>query len=617
MMSSMRKAAKSWVAKALFLLLVASFAAWGAGPVFSGGRVQKAATAGKVTITASDAQQTLARQIKSIEQSYGFPMSSQMIAQLGLRRTVVQQMVMQSLYDQESYKMGLVLDEAAMRKTIAAQTAFRDAGGKFSPALFQTFLQNVNMTESAYLTTLRSDVSRTLLMGGIRAGATAPEQMARAVYAYRNENRTLQAKFIAATDMKDVPTPTPDELTAYYNGHKDAFMAPEYRKLSVLMLSQADLSKDIQVTDDEAKSIYDSAPDSYAIQDSRDLLVMAAPDKALVEKFAKAAATGKPFEELAKEQNVPVAPLNGVTKSSVTSDLVAPIFSLPEGAVSDVITTPKGFMVIKVKKAVAPRARSFDEVKAEIIATRKTEQADEALQRIVQSVQDALAGGAKLSEVAEKEKAQFFVIPAVSKTSVDEAGKPVTTLGLDQDTALEAAFNLSVGETSQPIDIKSGVMIVGVDGITPTTPKPMEKVQAEVLAGWKLEKQKEAAIAQADSLVASLKAGAKTDGFKSVEGLTRDGEPKGDLPKAAVVRAFESKVGDVFALPEASESKTGTWVLKLAAIVPADQSKADLPALSRELKEQMANDLLDQFGLALRTSYGVTINDDWVNQSGG
>ncbi len=86
MLQIMRRGAQSWVAKGLFIILLVSFAVWGIGPIFQGGRVQTAATAGNVKISSAEADQAFMQQVRQFERQYGMTLNSEMIAQLEIGR---------------------------------------------------------------------------------------------------------------------------------------------------------------------------------------------------------------------------------------------------------------------------------------------------------------------------------------------------------------------------------------------------------------------------------------------------------------------------------------------------------------------------------------------------
>lgn len=615
MLAAMRKGAKSWVAKGLFMLLVLSFAVWGAGPIFSGGRVHTVATAGKVKITNTEADSTLQRQVRSLEQSYGTTLTPEMVQMLGLRRSVLQQMVMQSLYDQEAQRMGIQLDLNSLKQTIAMQPVFRNEEGKFDPQRFAQMLRSVGLNEASYIATMRGDIARTMLMGAVRAGAHVPAPLTQAAYAFQNELRDASARLIEASSIKSITAPTDDELASYYEAQKANYMAPEYRALSIAVLSPEQIAKGISVDEAAARAAFDADPSLYAEAEKRNLIQITTSDKAVAEKIAAQTASGKSLADAAKANNLMAVPLDGVTQSALVPELADKIFALSANKPSEVIQSSMGYHVIEITKITQASAPDFDTAKAGIIAQLKAEQAQEAVSTSTRQLEDALAGGATMAEAAQQTGAQLMTLPAVTVDGQNSEGKSVSAdlainLGTELEQVLQAAFALNVGEQTQTIQTEKHVIITKVDNITPSAELPLEKVRDKLVASWKLEQQKQAAKAQAEKLMTKLNEGGKVDGLTKLSNLKRDASNKGTLPAAAVTALFGHKSGQAFTV----EDDKGTWVVKVEAIEKADLAKADLKTTETALKEQLATDLLEQFGLALRTRDGVTLDEAWINQ---
>ena len=108
-----------------------------------------------------------------------------------------------------------------------------------------------------------------------------------------------------------------------------------------------------------------------------------------------------------------------------------------------------------------------------------------------------------------------------------------------------------------------------------------------------------------------LGTGGTIAGLTKSDPLNRDGSNHGTLPENLLSRIFASKVGDVFT----SKSGDGTWLIRLAAIKPANLEGADLSQVKTALRQSLGLELLEQHGLELRKIYGVTLNEKWLSAS--
>ncbi len=608
MLKFMRMAAQGKVAKGLFVILIGGFAVWGIGPVFSNiGKVSHAAKAGDVTISIQDADRAYQMQLRALQQQYGFAIPEALQQQLGLKRTTLQSMAMQALYDQESRKLGLRMSHELVRQTLSAQPAFRNEKGQFDPARFNQVLRSAGYSEADYVRTMTGDIIRTLASGGVGASAGVPTSIASRVYAYEHEQRVVESLLVKNADITNVPTPTEAELTKFHQDNSQRFMAPEYRAITYLNIELAKIAEGITISEEDARAEYDKAPADYADPEKRDLLQITTQDEALAKKIADEVASGKSLEEAAKANNQIVHPAPGLTRGNIPPQLADQIFSLAEGKTTGAVRSQIGWHVITVTKITAGHQPEFAQVRDRILTDMKNAQAQEKLQTLVSQIEDAVAGGAKLSEAATTAGQTAISLDNISIFAFRPDDSEVKDIP-NSEQLLKAAFDTQTGETSPAQQTPQGVFFVAVNGITPSALKPFARVGAEVVKAWTEAKRAELAEAKANGMLAKLNTGGTVAGLTKSDPLNRDGSNHGTLPENLLSRIFASKVGDVFT----SKSADGTWLIRLAAIKPAALEGADLSQVKTALRQSLGLELIEQHGLELRKIYGVTLNEKWL-----
>lgn len=609
MLQIMRRGAQSWVAKGLFIILLGSFAVWGIGPIFQGGRVQTAAEAGNAKITAAEADAAFKQQVRQFESQYGISLSADMIAQLGFKRQILQRLVMQSLYDQEASHLGLRLGTELVRQTISAQPNFRNAQGQFDPNLFHQLLQQMGMSEATYVQTIKGDIVRLMLMGSVRGSALPSDLLTRNMYAWQNERRVVEAVEVKAAEMTGIPAPTEEELGKYLTENGDKFMAPEYRSLSYAVIDLGKIAAGLEMSAEDVKAAYDANPDEYNVAETRDILQITTQDQALAEKVAAEAAS-KPLDEVAAAHQLAARPVAGMTRASILPELSDVIFTLESGKPSQAVKSPMGWHVIVVTKVTPPATRTFDQVKNQIEASLRMQKGQEQVYELTRKLQDALASGASMSEAAGQLGLEAVTIDAVTADGYRPDGTEITGQPLLK-TVLQTAFQLPQGQPSQVEEVPTGAFAVVVNTITPAQTKPLAEVKDEVAAAWTAERRMTEATQKATEMAEALRNGTAPRGMTRSEPLVRDGSNRGTLPQTALSHIFDSKAGDVLT----AASDNSVWVIKVAAVNPAPVEGADMSAARTALKEDMSNDILEQFATALRTSYGVELNETWLQES--
>ena len=68
-----------------------------------------------------------------------------------------------------------------------------------------------------------------------------------------------------------IPAPTPDQLKTYYEEHKAAFRAPEYRKIVLMTLTTEVLAASIEVTDEDVRKAYENQIDRFRTPERREI----------------------------------------------------------------------------------------------------------------------------------------------------------------------------------------------------------------------------------------------------------------------------------------------------------------------------------------------------------
>jgi peptidyl-prolyl cis-trans isomerase D len=606
MMQMMRKAGQTWIAKTLFILLVLSFAVWGIGPIFSGGRVQTAATAGKVDITATQVEEAFRLQLQLIERQYGLSMSSEQAAQLGLKRQIAQQLVMQALYSQEAARMGIIFSRDMVKQSIATQPALRDESGQFDKARFQGLLQQLGMTEAGYLQALNEDLTRTLLVGSIQSSMFVPDQLAKPIYTWSQEKRTVEALEVKATDIRNIADPTAEELEAFYKSNSDAYMAPEYRSFSYVILDREKIGSSLNPTEEELKAAYEQAPDEYGAPEKRTIAQITTRDAELAQKIA-AEAAGKSLQEVAKANGASYSEIADIAKGSTFPKLGEAIFALESGQTSAAIESPMGWHVLQLVKITPAVAPEFAAVREQVLANWRRTQAEEKVYELSTKLQDAVAGGATLAEAAEQLK-----LPLGKRENISAEGKLMDGSSPPADVSmariLPLAFVTTEGEASPVQETDTGGFVVAVDKVTSAQAKPLESIRTQVVSDWRAARQLEKAVERAKEQAEKINAGESVSGLSRIAGLLRDGSNRDKLPSGAIAAIFNAEPGKAVTF----NTETGSWVLKVAGSEKPDLAGADLKGVRDELRQQLNTDILEQFGTALRESYGAELNEAWL-----
>src|ERR1700733_1904520 len=159
MLESMRKASQGVVGKAIMTvvmgLIIVSFVIWGVGDMLRGFSPSTVASVGGAKISAQDYHVAYDRAIQQYQRRLKRPFTNEEARQIGLDRSVLQQLVSEAAVDDEANKLGLGISDDALREVITSNPNFRDKSGAFDPSRFAGALRDMDMNERSSLSELR------------------------------------------------------------------------------------------------------------------------------------------------------------------------------------------------------------------------------------------------------------------------------------------------------------------------------------------------------------------------------------------------------------------------------------------------------------------------------
>jgi peptidyl-prolyl cis-trans isomerase D len=623
MLQAIRSKAGSFVVKALFALLILTFGVWGIGDIFRNrGTETVVATVGDRSIPAEELQTALRRALEQLSARFGSTIDAQQAKQLGLVDQTLAQLIDRSLIDQEAARLKLDVSDDLIRDVITSNPSFRGSDGRFDRSLFGSVLAANNLTEDQYVALLRHDIPRNDLLHAVTAGAAAPKTVVDLLYRYRNEKRTADIVALPTAGAPDVAQPSEGELKAFYDKHPDLFRAPEYRGFTLVSLSPSDLAKGIEIPEAKLKEEYDQRQDELQIPERRDVEQILASSEEKAKEAEAALAAGKDWREVATTiagQDPDTIDLGLMRREEMPKALGEVAFELPLNKPSEPVKTPLGWHILRVVKIEPPVTQTFDEAKPKLEADLAQQEAVDRIYKVANKVDDALAGGATLSDAAEKFGLKTTTVEAVDNGGHDPQDKPVA-LPVSASDVWKLAFATDEGQTSRVTETPDGaIFALHVDKVIPSQVKPLDEVKEKAVAAWQADRRREIVAKEAEGLAAAVTPGTRLATVAAEKGLkattsppfTRHPENDTAVPPALVGKLFVAKPGEVVTAADA----TGSYVAQLdEAQRPEDVSQTAAAGLSHELDTAQQVDLAEQFTRALRARFPVEIHREALDR---
>jgi peptidyl-prolyl cis-trans isomerase D len=615
MLQSIRQMAHSWIIKSLMLFLVVSFSIWGIGDMFRGNSLQKTvASVGRVNISVQQLNQLFERALVEAKQKISPNLTAQQARQMGLMDQALNGEITRQLIDMDIARQGINVGPDVVLKMISEEPQFRNEDGSFNKKLFRQLLEQQRMSEGAFLAQGQVDMSRQLLLKSLNGILLAPQTMVDALFKARAQRRTLDVVTIDADKIGGIPAPDDKALHDFYDKNPQFFEMPEYRSLTIALLSTEAIEKDISITDDQLKKEFEAKSDQLSSPERRDIVQVVLQDETKAKQLAASARAKGDLPKAASEIKETAIPLEQVEKKTLMPALSETVFGLREGGIGDPVKTQLGWHVIQLKKISSAGAPSFDKVKDKLRQDMRRDQAIEEATRIVNKLDDQLAAGNSLDDIADGLRMRLVKIQAVDSRGLMSSGKAPSEFP-NKGEVLKFAFGQNAGETSPVADDKAGsYYTVRTDDVTPAGVRPFAEVKDKAAAAWKAHEQKLKAQAKAEKIAKALGEGAGLSSFDKEEGVSSRtssplsllGETDRGLPASLVAKAFKLKKGET-ATQDAEDKQI---VVRLAGIEDVDAEKADTRKnmISGEIKKAESNELIDQYLQYLRTQFPVKLN---------
>jgi len=618
MLNAMRKSAGSWIAKILFALLILSFGAWGIGDYMTGGQEAPVAEVGGIEIGQLEFREAYGRELARLRQQFGGQFDNEIAAQLGLPQQVLEQLVSQNVLVLAAKDLGVTIGTDTLRYAVAANPAFQAEDGRFDRTRFDNIMMRSGMSEPQYLELLRGELTRDQLTDSVAAGATAPEAMVRPIYVRQGETRTAELMLLPYSRITDLPEPSEAEIVAFYDEHEEMFRAPEYRKLTAIVMRPEDVAAGISISTEEIEDAYAARSADFRQEGRRTVTQLLFADEAAARRAYDEITGGASFDgvaETAVAAGAERSDLGDVRQSELFPRNVAEAaFAPDEPGVAPPVQSLLGWHLLRIGDIVPTTVRTLDEVRDRLRDDLAQDKAVDVLHALSNRLDDELAGGATLEEAGRALDLPVLSIDSVDRSGLDPSGKAVAALPPDP-SFISTAFDLPEGQDSLFEEMRQGgFYVIRVDAVRPSAVRPLDAVLPEVKMAWRSGKLEGAAQAQAEAIAMEVRDGTSIATVAEKHELQvelpepfgRDTNRPGRLPRDLVRNLFEAAEGDVVT----GVSREGPVIARLTGIARPDPAAApeQLDRLQRQLQDSIGNELTQQLYRALRDRYGVTID---------
>jgi peptidyl-prolyl cis-trans isomerase D len=621
MLRGLRKVSSNWLGKTIMAgvmgVLVISFGLWGIADIFRGYGQSTLATVGRTEISTEQFRQTYTEKLQQIGRQFGRPLTMDQARAFGLDRQMLQQTIAEAAFDEEARRMGLGQSDAETMRTILSDPNFKGVTGAFDPQRFQATIRQFGYSEQRYISEQRRVSLRRQIAGTISAGLEPSKTQIEVLSRFQNGQRSLEYVKLDAAQAGTIDPPSPETLAGYFDDHKAQFRAPEYRKISFVLLNPEEVGKWTTVSDEDARKSFEQRRDQLGKPEQREVSQIVFPNAEEAQAARSRIASGLSFDDLAKERGLSPSDvsLGMMTKSAIDGAIADAAFALPSGEVSQPLQGRFGVVLVKIGKIEPGVEPTYESVASNLKKEIATERARVTVSDLRDKMEDERGGGASVVEAAQKLGLAPVTIDAVDRSGHVPGGQPVGNIptGLD---VVSQAFASDIGIDNDPIQFNGGYVWYDVLGITPSRDRNLDEVKDQVEARWHDDQITSRLRAKATDMVQKLDQSGKLADEAAAAGLKvetaaafkRDASLPG-LPAAAVTAAFRTAKDGAGQTAGAGANEWIVFRVTDVIVPPVDLASDDVKKLKETLLRGMTDEQVGQYVTRIEADIGTSINE--------
>ncbi|MSP46669.1 MAG: peptidylprolyl isomerase [Xanthobacteraceae bacterium] len=632
MLRGIHKASANWIGRIVMGVIVGliavSFGIWGIGDIFRGFGSSTVAKVGGTEIRVDTFRQLYQDRLSQLGRQVNRPILPDQARALGLDRQLLGELIAETALDSRARSMGLGVSDAEIARRVTDDPAFKGITGQFDRLRFEAVLRNAGYNEVKFLSEQRRIALRQHLLGTVSGEPVVPKTLLDAFNRFQNEERAIDYVVLGPAQADDIGEPTPEALAKYFEERKVVFRAPEYRKITVAVLTPADLASRIEVSEADLKKAYADRRSRYETPERRHLKQIVFPTIEEAKAAAGKLAEGTTFEALAAERGLKDSDtdLGPVAKSAVVDrDVADAAFALKSGEVSTPVQGRFGIAIVKVDSIAPATTRPFEEVSAELKADIATERARNEVTSVQEKIEDERLGGATLADAARKFNLSPRIIEAIDRSGKDPQGNAVPDLPQNVDV-LSAAFVADVHGENEPLRLPSngGYVWFDVDAIMPGRDKPLDEVKDQVVARWREDQIATRLKTKSTEMLDKIKAGTSLADAAVADKLRvetrwsikRGSQPPG-VPASGIAEIFKTPQDGTGTVDGASATERIVFRVTDIKVPSYDPEASEAKRIDEALRSRITEDLVAQYMARLQSDVGVSINQSALSQVSG
>jgi len=467
--------------------------------------------------------------------------------------------------------------------------ALRRPDGSLDMERYRQLLGAQGMSPEMFEASVRTDLStRQVLTGVLGTGFSSNVAADTALNAYF-EKRDIQIARFATADYAAKLNPTDADLEQFYKANANLFQAPEQANIEYVLFDVETIKKSIVVAEADLKSYYDQNVQRLSGKEERRAshILIASPKSApeadrqkaksrANELAAQVKKSPDSFADVARKnsQDPGSAPAGGDLDFFARDAMVKPFsdaaFAMKKGDVSDVVESEFGYHIIRLTDIKAPQQRSFEEMKPELEADIKKQQAQKKFTETAEGFTNSVYEQAdSLKPTADRLKLEIKTATGITRSPTPGASGALANAKFLN--AIFAADTIDKKRNTEAVEVASNQLISGrITQYTAARTRPLAEVKEIVRMRWLTMRGAEEARKDGVAKLAAWKAAPATAVLPETLAVSRD------QPQKQAMQVVDAALrADASALPAFAGVDLGAQgyvIVKVLKVLPREAS---------------------------------------------
>lgn len=596
---------------AILALLMFGLAGFGIGN-FGNSAVQ-VGSVGNASISANAYARAIQAELRAQAAEGGPYQTLTDLRNAGLDRAILEGLVARAALTHEAGEMSLSVGDEEVARQITTTSTFQGIDGNFDRAGYELALSQAGYGVEEFEETIREDVSRSILQAAVIGGLPTPDSFTEIMVAYQTETRSFTLARVTETDLTaGLAAATPEELQEYYDENGQRFERPESRTISYAWIIPDMIMDEVEVDPAAIRALYDERISEYVQPERRLLERLVFPSQEEADAARAALDAGETdYDTLVEDRGLTLddVDLGETAATDLAAAAAEVIFADTESEIIGPLESRFGPALFRINAVLDATEVPYEDAAEHLRDELAEDAARRAIDDMLEELDDLLAGGATLEELAEETAMQFGTIDWFD--------------GMDQgiaayDSFAEAAAAAQDGDFPELLGLSDGGQFaLRLDAVVPPSIPPLEEIEAEVAAAWRATQLRIRLEERANAILTNL----ALTGSLEDQGLALTTEDQirrqdfiPDAPPTLVPQVFQLNApGDMVVIPGARAA----YIARLDSINQGTRGTPEVAALQGLFGAQIANsiaaDVFEAFGQALETEIGISLDSAVIN----